>query len=59
MKPICDLCMDLAIYDAKTKAGPWAYLCQRHYDNFGASSSPELRTILSDLRQTKDKKVTQ
>lgn len=25
--PSCDFCEDSARYDAKTKLGPWAYLC--------------------------------
>lgn len=34
--PACDLCRGAgrdrpAEYDAKTKQGPWAYLCHRHY----------------------------
>lgn len=38
--PKCDMCADegktiLAAYDAKTKAGPWANMCQRHFDIFG------------------------
>lgn len=26
----CDFCLAPAIYDAKTAAGPWAYLCDEH-----------------------------
>lgn len=31
--PNCDLCEQPtpAEYDAKTKLGPWAYLCHHHY----------------------------
>lgn len=28
----CDFCGRLALYDAKTKLGPWAYVCQLHFD---------------------------
>jgi hypothetical protein len=28
----CDICGEPAKYDAKTRGGPWAYLCQEHYD---------------------------
>ena len=35
--PDCDLCPPgtPAVYDAKTNTGPWAYLCQHHYERFG------------------------
>ncbi len=31
----CDLCGELALYDAKTTAGPWGYLCEAHYQEHG------------------------
>lgn len=36
-KPDCDLCGNgtKADYDAKTKLGPWANMCQAHYDELG------------------------
>lgn len=33
--PKCDLCKNTALYDAKTKMGPWAYLCNRCFRRFG------------------------
>lgn len=35
--PNCDICMDTtpAEYDAKSKQGPWAYMCQRHFEQHG------------------------
>lgn len=38
--PPCDICAkqgryELAAYDAKTRMGPWANLCQVHYEAFG------------------------
>jgi len=35
--PTCDLCKSktLARYDARTTFGPWAYMCQDHFDRFG------------------------
>ena len=35
--PPCDFCTDgtKATYDAKTKQGPWAYLCEDHYQRVG------------------------
>jgi hypothetical protein len=32
--PVCDLCADgetIAVYDAKTIMGPWAYMCAYHF----------------------------
>lgn len=33
--PKCYFCSDTAKYDAKTKMGPWAYMCPFHYNLFG------------------------
>jgi hypothetical protein len=36
--PFCDLCSDgktLAQYDAATKMGSWAYLCEAHFRDYG------------------------
>jgi len=33
--PPCDICQKPAGYDAKTKAGPWAYLCGACFDVHG------------------------
>lgn len=30
--PICNFCSEPALYDFKTKMGPWAYGCQGHFD---------------------------
>lgn len=34
--PKCDLCDMPAKYDAKTKDGPWAYMCEEHYQSHRA-----------------------
>lgn len=34
----CNLCYPetvLALYDAKTRQGPWGFLCQAHFDQVG------------------------
>lgn len=33
----CDIqpCDELASYDAKTKNGCWAYMCEKHFEEFG------------------------
>jgi len=35
--PKCDLCTDgtLAEFDAKTKTGPWAFMCPTHFHEHG------------------------
>lgn len=36
----CDFCsqnkkITVAMYDAKTSAGPWAYMCEEHFKKYG------------------------
>ena len=38
-RPDCDLCGDPAYYDAKTKSGPWGYLCEEDYEEVKAHGS--------------------
>jgi hypothetical protein len=33
--PPCNICKAPAKYDAKTTNGPWAYLCEDHYQVYG------------------------
>lgn len=33
--PGCNICEAPAKYDAKTQMGPWAYLCQDHFEKYG------------------------
>ena len=41
--PACDICKvefsssepNLAAYDGKTTSGPWAYMCEDHFDGHG------------------------
>jgi hypothetical protein len=33
--PKCALCDALASFDAKTRSGPWAYLCDEHFEQHG------------------------
>ncbi len=35
--PKCDFCECNARYNAKTKNGPWAYMCLRHWKNYALS----------------------
>lgn len=43
----CDYCNKKAKYDAKSLQGPWAYMCQEHYDFYGSKVSG-LYTILKE-----------
>lgn len=38
--PACAVCGQTARYDARTKQGPWAYLCEGHYRAFGIGLGP-------------------
>lgn len=33
--PQCDFCADTAQYDAKTGFGPWANMCETHFQKHG------------------------
>lgn len=35
IKQKCDFCDSPAVYDAKTKLGPWAFVCQQHFTTYG------------------------
>ncbi len=35
--PKCDLCQNTASYDARTKMGPWGYLCEDCFEKVGPS----------------------
>lgn len=34
VKQKCDFCKKPAIYDAKTILGPWAFVCQEHFNKY-------------------------
>lgn len=46
-KPRCDFCGRLAVYDAKTIMGPWAYVCQKHFDQLAVKEPAGLYTKLN------------
>lgn len=53
MERDCDLCKDdhittPAVYDAKTLMGPWAYVCEIHYQVL-CHHSKGLTNVLADL----------
>lgn len=32
--PVCNFCQETAHYDAKTAMGPWANLCEQHFQTY-------------------------
>lgn len=51
--PMCDFCPSQAKYDARTKKGPWAYMCAEHFaahslDRLGLGWGQELILVPSD-----------
>ena len=36
----CDFCKAVAHYDGKTKIGPWAYMCEEHFQMYGIGLGP-------------------
>lgn len=54
LKRDCDLCKAegrkrKAIYDAKTRRGPWAYLCEDHYKSDAHPAYEKGATKLEDV----------
>jgi hypothetical protein len=41
MLPSCDFCKEIALYDGKTHLGPWAYMCERHFNLYGVGIGPD------------------
>ena len=35
----CDFCNEEAIYDTQTVYGPWAFVCQKHFDTYATKKS--------------------
>lgn len=52
IKQKCDFCEQPAIYDGKTFYGPWAFMCQAHFDKCG-DKTPGLFNVLEEVLQTK------
>jgi len=44
--PQCDFCERDAEYDAPTKDGPWAYMCEHHFRVHASANAPALGTKL-------------
>ena len=41
MLPSCDFCEEIALYNGKTHVGPWAYMCERHFNLYGVGIGPD------------------
>lgn len=53
IKTKCDFCNAAAIVDGKTRMGPWAYMCQMHFDKYGCKTTG-LYTRLAAEEETKE-----
>lgn len=53
--PKCQFCNERAKYDIKTLMGPWAYVCQHHFDAYGIGLGVGmgLRLILVESKPVK------
>lgn len=52
--PDCDICGDTAHYDARLKAGPWAYVCQKCFEQYSTGrlgTGYGQRLILKSVRK--------
>ncbi len=49
--PKCDICGDTAKYDGRTIHGPWANMCQTHFDvnGVGLGTGKGQRLVLADV----------
>ncbi len=47
----CDFCNNDAVYDGKTKFGPWAFMCEKHFDSYGIKG-PGLYSQLKEVITT-------
>lgn len=52
--PKCDFCGKPAVYDAKTIHGPWAYVCQTHFNIYGCHTPGLYTKLQSDRIYTAD-----
>jgi hypothetical protein len=54
IKSKCDFCDEPAVYDGKTTMGPWAHMCQAHFDRYGI----KVQGFNSKLKQQQQPVVT-
>lgn len=55
--PVCDFCDQTAHYDAKTAVGPWAHLCEQHFQTcamypLALGTGRGQRLVLAEPRKT-------
>lgn len=46
----CSFCNERAVYDGRTKFGPWAYMCETHFKLHGTGLGPGKGTRLKDIK---------
>lgn len=39
VKQLCDFCKKPAVYDAQSKLGPWAYMCEEHFERLAVKAT--------------------
>jgi hypothetical protein len=49
IKPKCDFCKQPAIFDTQTVMGPWANVCQEHFDKY-SSKVPGLYSSIEPIK---------
>lgn len=46
IRPKCDFCNTPATYDTQTTLGPWAYVCDKHFERY-STKVPGLFTLIA------------
>ena len=50
----CDFCDEPAVYDSKTKMGPWANMCQVHFFRYGLRIKGTYKELQAPELETKE-----
>jgi len=45
----CDFCEKDAIYDGKTRMGPWGFMCDEHFSQYGVGLGLGKGQVLKDI----------
>lgn len=53
IKTKCDFCGEPAVMDGKTTMGPWAFMCNRHFDKYGVKTKGLSTTLEAVTQETK------
>lgn len=49
----CDFCNELAKYDGKTTLGPWAFMCEDHFKQYGINIKGLFTVLIPESLSTK------